>query len=182
MNGEVTYVIIDLWSRVGELDELSWGWAHAQLTGVFWQRNLSALVHHQVGSSRFNTSSSSGYIQQLFREVDYSSSQRVSPSHHVTMIRDKAIRFPTYRVQNFRMLLPSSSEGYYNPSAHHPGFQQQLIYYFGAYTVWEEGAVTHGRRFGVSLYSSAESLHAGTGLFTISWSIYWYVHALISPI
>jgi len=77
VNGEDTYVIIDLWSRIGELGELSWGWAHAQLTGVFRQRNLSALVHHQVGSSKFNTSSSSGYIQQLLREVGYSPSQRV---------------------------------------------------------------------------------------------------------
>ena len=82
------------------------------------------------------------------------------------MIRDKAICFPTYRVQNFRMLLPSSSEGYYNPSAHHPSFQQQLIYYSGAYIVWEEGAFTYGGRFGVSPYSSSrilacwdESLH-----------------------
>ena len=72
-----TYMIIDLRIRIGELGELSWGWVHAQLTGVFRQRNLSALVHHQVGSSRFSTSSSSGYIQQLFREVDYSPSQRV---------------------------------------------------------------------------------------------------------
>ena len=128
MKGEVTYVIIDLWSRIGELSELSWGWAHAQLTGVFWQQNLSALIHHQVGSSRFSTSSSSSNIQQLFREVDYSSNQRVSLSHRVTVTRDKAIRFPTYRVQNFRMLLPSSSEGYCNPSAHHLGSQQQLIY------------------------------------------------------
>ena len=158
MNGEVTYVIIDLWSQIGEIDELSWGWVHAQLIGVFRQQNLFALVHDQVGSSRFSTSSWSGYIHQLFREVDYSYSQRVSPSHRVTMIRDKAIRFPTYMVQNFRMLLPSSSEGYYNPSAHHPGFQQQLIYYYGAYIVWEEGAFTCGGRFGVSPYSSGRIL------------------------
>ena len=25
VNGEDTYVIIDLWSRIGELSELSWG-------------------------------------------------------------------------------------------------------------------------------------------------------------
>ena len=109
-------VIIDLWSRIGELSELSWGWVHAQLTGVFRQWNLSTLVHHQVGSSRFNTSSSSGYIQQLFWEVDYSSSQRVSPSHRVTMIRDKSIHFPTYRVQNFCMLLPFIPEHLHYPS------------------------------------------------------------------
>ena len=66
MNGEDNYVIIDLWSRIGELSELNWGWVHAQLTGVFRQRNLSTLVHHQVGSSRFSTSSSLGYIQQYF--------------------------------------------------------------------------------------------------------------------
>ena len=158
MNGEVTYVIIDLWSRIGELNKLSWGWVHAQLTGVVRQWNLSTLVHHQVGSSRFSTSSSSGYIQQLFREVDYSSSQRVSPSHRVMMIRDKAIHFPTYTVQNFHMLLPSSSEGYYNPSAHHLGFQQQLVYYSRAYIVWEEGTFTCGGRFGVSPYFSSRIL------------------------
>ena len=157
MNGEVTYVIIDLWSRIGELIELIWGWVHAQITGVFRQWNLSTLVDHQVGSSKFNTSSSLGYIQQLFQEVDYSSSQRVSPSHRVTMIRDKAIRFPTYRFQNFCTLLPSSSEGYYNPSAHHLGFQQ-LIYYSGAYTVWEEGTFTCGGQFCVSPYSSSRIL------------------------
>ena len=74
------------------------------------------------------------------------------------MIRDKAICFPTYRFQNFCMLLPSSSEGYYNPSAHHPGFQQQLIYYSGAYIVWEEGAFTCAGRFGASPYSSGRIL------------------------
>ena len=58
MNGEDTYVIIDL-SRIGELDKLCWVWVHAQLTRVFRQGNLSALVHHQVGSSKFSTSSSS---------------------------------------------------------------------------------------------------------------------------
>ena len=71
-----TYMIIDLRIRIGELGELSWGWVHAQLTGVSRQQNLSALVHHQVGSSRFNTTSSSGSIQQLLQEIDYSSSWR----------------------------------------------------------------------------------------------------------
>ena len=110
------YMIIYLRIQIGELDELSWGWVHAQLTGVFRQRNLSALVHHQVGSSRFSTSSSSGYIQQLFREVDYSSCQRVSLSHRIIVVRDKAIRFPTYRVQNFCMSLPFIPEHLHYPS------------------------------------------------------------------
>ena len=83
----------------------------------------------------------------------------------------------------FCMLLPSSSEGYYNPSAHHPGFQQQLIYYSGAYIVWEEGALTCGGWFGVSPYSSNrilacwdQSLHHQLIYILV------YVHALISPI
>ena len=116
MNGEKTYVIIDLWSRIGELGELSWGWVHAQLTSVFQQRNLSALVHQHVGSSRFSTSSSSGYIQQLFWVVDYSSNRRVPPSRRVTVVKDQAIRFPICKVQNFRMLLPFILEHLHYPS------------------------------------------------------------------
>ena len=152
MNGEDTYVIIDLWSRIGELGELSWGWVHAQLTSVFRQWNLSALVHHQVGSSRFSTSSSSGYIQQLFREVDYSSSRRVPPSHCVTMVKDQAIRFPIYRVQNFRILLPFISEHLHYPS---PGrrtiqLEYQVSYHqcsplwrrYSAWANWFEEAFT----------------------------------------
>ena len=58
----------------------------------------------------------------------------------------------------FRMLLPSPSKGYYNPSVYHPGFHQRLIYYSRAYIVWEEGAFTCGGRFGVSPYSSSRIL------------------------
>ena len=130
MNGEDNYVIIDLWSRIGELSELNWGWVHAQLTGVFRKRKLSALVHHQVGSSRFSTSSSSGYIQQLFQEVDYSSSRRVSPSYRVTVVRDKAIRFLIYRGQNFRMLLLFISEHLHYPS---PGRRVVQLEYQASY-------------------------------------------------
>ena len=55
-------MVIDLWIRIGDLSELSWGRVHAKLAGVFRQRNLSSLVQHQVGSSIFNTTSSSGSI------------------------------------------------------------------------------------------------------------------------
>ena len=97
---------------------------------VFQQRNLFYLVHHQVGSSRFSTSSSSGYIQQLFWEVDYSSIKRVSPSHRVTVIRDKVICFPTYKVQNFCMLLPFISEHLHYPS---PGRRTVQLEYQASY-------------------------------------------------
>ena len=60
--------------------------------------------------------------------------------------------------RSFCMLLPSPSEGYYNPSAYHPGFQQLFIYYSGAYIVWEEGTFTCGGRFGLSPYSSGRIL------------------------
>ena len=55
MNGEDTYVIIDLWSKIGELDELSWGW------------NLSACSANWCISTAKSIcpSSSSGWIIQI---------------------------------------------------------------------------------------------------------------------
>ena len=136
-----TYMIIDLRIRIGELSELSWVWVHAQLTGVFRQRNLSAIVHHQVGSSRFNTTSSSGYIQQLLCEIDYSSSWRGSPSYRGTMVKDISIRFLLYKGQNFCMLLLFLSEHPHHPF---PGRRASQLEYQASY---QQLSLSRGRLF-----------------------------------
>ena len=144
MNGEDTDVIIDLWSRIGELGDLSWGWVHAQLTGVFRQWNLFSLVHHQVGSSRFSTSSSSGYIQQLFREVDYSSSRRVPPSYRVTVVRDKAIRFLIYRGQTSACYFYSSQSTFITIPLEEGSFSLSIKQVISS-APFLENVILHGR-------------------------------------
>ena len=136
-----TYMIIDLRIQIGELDELSWGWANAQLTGKFRQRNLFALVHDQVGSSRLSTTSSSGSIQQLLREIDYSSSWRGLPSYRGTVVKDISIRFLLYRGKKFCMPLLFLSE-----YPHHPlhGRRASQHEYQAGYQQW---SLSGGRLF-----------------------------------